>query len=136
MDDKKDENLGGVPVPERRNSAVEQPANLNVEKTISPEGGVEKGNVFHEDENISEGLKREIELMQLDDGLKKQAEEKANKIHSLADEDKLKELLKIAQEKGVVYAIQVCKKMNDPYLLDTLHDLLAREGYYQNFIKK
>ena len=133
MDDKKEEKLNDIPVPERKIPAGDKAVNLNIEKKTSPEGQVEKKDIFEEDKNISEGLKREIELMQIDDNLKQQANEKANKIHALADDDKLKELLKIAKEKGVVYAIQVCKKMNDPYLLDTLHDMLAKEGYYQQF---
>jgi hypothetical protein len=74
--------------------------------------------------------------MQLDDNLKKEAEQKANKIQFLADDDKLKELLKIAGEKGIVFAIQTAKKMNEPFLLDALHDILAKEGYYKKFIKK
>ena len=45
------------------------------------------------------------------------------------------ELLKIAREKGLVYAIQVAKKMNEPYLLDVLHDTLASEGFYKDFKK-
>ena len=80
-------------------------------------------------------MKREIELMELDDNLKKQAEQKANKIQFLADDDKLKKLMELAREKGVVFAIKVSKKMNDPFLLDALHDILAKEGYYKKFVK-
>jgi len=88
------------------------------------------------DEAISRELKREIELMNIDDNLKKAAEQKANKIQFLADDDKLKRLLEIAKEKGVVFAVKVAKSMNDPFILDTLHDTLAQEGYYKDFIKK
>ena len=142
MDDKKDlpeqagEKLSNIPVPERKVPTENQPVDFKAEKEMGPEGKVEKKDTFNEDKNISEGLKREIELMEVDKNLKQQAEQTANKIHSLSDDDKLKELLNIAKDKGVIYAIGVCKKMNDPYLLDTLHDMLAKEGYYQNFIKK
>jgi hypothetical protein len=95
----------------------------------------EKKDFSKEEKILSEELKREIELMNLDDNLKKQAEQKANKISFLADDDKLKKLLGIAKEKGVIFAIQVARKMNDPFILDTLHDALAREGYYKDFIK-
>jgi len=128
-DNKKEEKLKDIPVPER------QSVNFDAEQKTNPESNVEKRDVFQEDKNISEGLKREIELMQIDDSLKIEAGQKANKIQTLADDDKLKELLRIAKEKGVIYAIQVCKKMNDPYLLDTLHDMLAKEGYYTKFSK-
>jgi hypothetical protein len=73
--------------------------------------------------------------MQVDDNLKKEAEQKANKIQFLADDEKLKKLLDIAKEKGVVFAIQTAKGMNDPFLLDALHDILAKEGYYHKFVK-
>lgn len=142
MDDKKDlpeqagEKFNNIPVPERKVPTENQPVDFKAEKEMGPEGKVEKKDTFNEDKNISEGLKREIELMEVDKNLKQQAEQTANKIHSLSDDDKLKELLNIAKDKGVIYAIGVCKKMNDPYLLDTLHDMLAKEGYYQNFIKK
>jgi len=89
-----------------------------------------------EDAIVSAELRREIELMNVDDNLKKLAEQKANKISFLADDDKLKHLLQVAKEKGVLFAIQTAKKMNDPFLLDTLHDALAREGYYKDFTKK
>lgn len=85
---------------------------------------------------ISEELRREIEMMQVDENLKKQAEMTAAKIQVLADDDKLKKLLEIARESGVLAAVKTAKAMNDPFILDTLHDILAKEGYYQNFIKK
>ncbi|MGD0577201.1 MAG: hypothetical protein ABSA74_03950 [Candidatus Staskawiczbacteria bacterium] len=121
-----------IKAPEKKTSATEQAVHFDWEK----EKKVEKKETSSDEKAISEELKREIELMSIDENLKKQAEQKANKIQFLADDDKLKELLKIAREKGVIFAIQVAKKMNEPYLLDVLHDILAKEGYYKNFIKK
>lgn len=89
-----------------------------------------------DDKNVEKELRREIEMMEVDDNLKKEAEQKANKIHFLGDDEKLKHLLETAREKGVVFAIKVAKSMNEPYLLDTFHDLLAKEGFYQQFVKK
>jgi len=89
-----------------------------------------------EDKNIERELFREIEMMQIDENLKKEAEQKANKIHFLGDDEKIKHLLEVAREKGVVFAVKVAKSMNEPYLLDTFHDLLAKEGLYKDFIKK
>lgn len=101
----------------------------------SKEKKIEKREISEDEKIISEELRREIELMQVDENLKKEAEQKANKIKFLADDDKLKQLLITAKEKGVVFAIDVAKKMNDPFLLDALHDILAREGYYKKFVK-
>jgi len=111
--------------------ALEQAAHLGgAEKTV------EQKEILQDEKVIAEELRREIELMDVDDNLKKQAEQKAGKISFLAEDEKLKKLLEIAREKGLVFAIQVAKKMNEPFLLDTLHDALAKEGYYQNFVKK
>ena len=82
----------------------------------------EKREVSPDDKRVSDELRQEIEKMELDDIAKKEAEKKAEKIEHL---------LKIAREKGVVFAIQVVKRMNEPYLLDILHDTLAQEGFYK-----
>ena len=123
---------GEIKTPEKKISAGEQAVHFDWEK----EKKVEKKEISKDEKIISEELKREIELMDVDENLKKEAEQKASKISFLADDDKLKKLLEIAREKGLVFAIQVAKKMNEPYLLDTLHDILAKEGYYKDFIKK
>lgn len=122
--------LGGKEIKEQEISASEQRVEFGRGRAE-----VEKKEISPDEKIISEELRREIELMQVDENLKKEAEQKANKIHFLADEDKLKKLLEIAREKGVIFAIQVAKKMNEPFLLDTLHDILAKEGYYQKFMK-
>jgi hypothetical protein len=126
--DKKEE----LKTPEKITQTPDQEARFDWDK----EKKIEKKEISPDEKIISQELRREIELMEVDDNLKKQAEQKANKIQFLADDDKLKKLLGIAREKGLVFAIQVAKRMNDPFILDTLHDALAQEGYYQNFIKK
>lgn len=80
-------------------------------------------------------LMQEVKLMESDEASRNEATQKANKILSMHEDGKLKELLSIAQQKGVVVAIQVAQKTNDPFLLDLLHDILAKEGYYKEFIK-
>ena len=120
-----------IKVPEKKIPAGEQAVHFGREA----EKSIEKKEISQDEKIVSEELKREIELMEVEDNMKKQAEQKANKIQFLADDDKLKKLLEIAREKGVLFAIKVAKSMNDPFILDTLHDALAREGYYQKFIK-
>lgn len=89
--------------------------------------------VTPEEKLIREQINRELDIMNQDDNLKKEAESKAKKIQYLGDEDKLKNLLQIAKEKGVVYAVKVAKDMNDPYILDTFHDILVKEGLWKNY---
>jgi hypothetical protein len=90
---------------------------------------------FREDEIIHKKIRREIETMDLDENLKLQASAKANDMRSLDSKEKIKTLLQIAQKKGVIFAVKVAKNMNDPYILDTFHDALAKEGYYKKFLK-
>lgn len=84
---------------------------------------------------VSDQLRKEIEIMGLDENLKVEADKKAQKIQYLGEKEKIEHLLQIVREKGVVFAIQVAKKMNDPYLLDIFHDILAKQGYYKEISK-
>lgn len=89
--------------------------------------------ISKEDELIKEEIRRELELMDQDPNLKKETEDKTKKIQYLNEEEKIKTLLTLAQNKGVAYAIKVAKNMNDPYVLDTFHDALVKGGYYKKF---
>ncbi len=80
-------------------------------------------------------VREEIENRDLDDSLKLQASSSAKNVQSLDDKKKIAHLLEIAKSKGVIFAVAVAKKMNDPYILDSFHDLLAKEGYYKEFLK-
>jgi len=95
----------------------------------------EKRDFSKEERIVSEQLRKEIEMIEVDEITKKEAEKKAKKIEFLGEEDKIKHLLEMAKTKGVIFAIQVARKMNEPYLLDVLHDTLAQEGYYKDFTK-
>lgn len=88
-----------------------------------------------EEKFAEEEIMKEIEMMNTDESLRTQAEAKAQKIQFLDEDDKINNLLKLAKQKGIAFAIATAQKMNDPYILDILHDVLAREGLYKNFIK-
>ena len=112
-------------------SAGEQEVHFDWEAGKTPE----RKEVSRDDKLVSDELRREIDLMELDDKTKEEAKNKANKIEFLGEKEKIEHLLTIAREKGVVFAIQEAKKMNEPYLLDVLHDTLAREGLYKKIIQ-
>jgi len=86
-------------------------------------------------DSTDEKIRKEIENMDLDEALKMQAQDDANNIQPLGAKEKIEKLLQAAKTKGVVYAIHMAKKMDDPYILDTFHDALAKEGYYKKFLK-
>lgn len=83
-----------------------------------------------------EALQREIDVMELSDELREEATKKAKKIQTLGQEEKIERLLKIAKDKGIVFAVKMAKQMNDPLVLDTLHDILVKEwATYRQFLK-
>jgi hypothetical protein len=88
------------------------------------------------EERISAELRREIDIMEANPALKKDAEIEKGKIGFLDQEKKLEYLLKLAKDKGLVFAIQIARKMGDPFILDLLHDTLAKEGYFKDFLPK
>jgi hypothetical protein len=120
-----------IKYPERKISVDEQ--KIEFRKETDPD--LEKRENLAEEKIVSEELRREIEMMELDEKLKDEAEKKAQKISFLGEKEKIEQLLKITHEKGVASAVQIARRMNDPYLLDIFHDVLAREGYYKNFTK-
>ena len=78
-------------------------------------------------------IREHLESVVLDDDSKMQAQTHANDLQSLETTGKLEKLLQVAKQKGVIFAVAVAKKMNDPYILDILHDTLANQGHYRNF---
>jgi len=115
--------------PEKVISASEQRVEFNKEK----EPVVEKKEISKDEKIVADELRREIEMMEVAGDLKEEAKKKAQEIEFLGEKEKIEHLLKIAHEKGIIFAIKSAKEMKDAYILDTLHDILAREGYYKNF---
>ncbi|MCX6721247.1 MAG: hypothetical protein NT026_01440 [Candidatus Staskawiczbacteria bacterium] len=126
------ENIG---VPEKRKPAPEEGKRFDWEKE-KREGRTEKKEISPDDKIVSEELKRELDLMDADESAKADVEKSKEKIEYLGEKEKIEHLLQMAREKGLVFAISVARKMNEPYLLDVLHDILAKEGFYNDFIKK
>ena len=130
MADNKDKQ-DNIKIPEKKIPSGEDMEHFDWQK----EKKIEKKEILPEEKIILDELRREIEMMELDPSTKKEAEIERQKIDYLGEKEKIEHLLKMAREKGVIFAIQVARKMNEPYLLDILHDILAREGFYQKFIK-
>jgi len=110
-------------------SASEQRIEFGKEK----EPVVEKKEISKDEKIVADELRREIEMMEVEGNLKEEAKKKAQEIEFLGEKEKIEHLLKIAREKGIIFAIKSAKEMKDAYILDTLHDILAKEGYYKNF---
>lgn len=106
-----------------------------IEKTIEKKEEIEKDLFSKKEREIKEELKEEIEKIKLTSNLADDAKQKAVQIQSLGKKGKLQRLLNLAEEKGIAFAVMVAQNMNDPYILDTFHDLLVKEGFYKKFKK-
>lgn len=122
---------------EPREPTPEKPAEKPEEELVlERKEEKERGELLAERERvIREELKREIEMMELTPELREEAKKKAKEIESLGEEGKLQRLLDLAQEKGVAFAVGVAKDMKDAATLDTLHDILAKDGFYKRFMR-
>ncbi len=66
--------------------------------------------------------------------LKDEVEKETKQLKPLLNpEEKIKHLLNLAQEKGVVFAIKVAQKLGDDYCLDVFRDILAKNSLYKQF---
>ncbi len=72
-----------------------------------------------------------IGIKEKDEEVKEKEEEK-----KLVVKEKVKELLKVAEEKGLECSIKEAQKENDPFLLDVYHDVLAKDATFRKFLKK
>lgn len=107
--------------------AVPEIAPERVEPAESQELPAEK------EANEQKELRQKIETAGLDDGLKQQATQTAQTLTGATQEEKIKKLMLIVEQKGIIYAVNVAKKMDDPYVLDMFHDALAEQGLYKKF---
>lgn len=82
-------------------------------------------------EEISQAGKRPLPNQTTDE-----AAQTASDLLSLDDRAQLSELVKLAFTKDVLFALNVARKLQNPLVLDTFHDLLASDGLYYRFIKE
>lgn len=88
-----------------------------------------------EEARIREMLEREVEKMEEVPKLREEAQKQGEQIKSLGTQGKIRQLLDLVETKGLIFTIGVAKEMKDPYILDILHDILAKEGFYKKFEK-
>ncbi len=122
---------------EKKEIGIEKPEKL-VEKVFEEviEKKTEKKEVLTEREKIiKEKLKREIELMKFSPKAQQKINFKAQKIKTLDAKGKITKLLDLAQVYGISFAVKVAQKLDDPYILDVFHDILAKDGFFKKFKK-
>lgn len=113
-------------------SSAEAPLSAGEEK----EGILEKREFAEEEIKKREELEKEIEKIKLSPQIKAQAQKQADEIKKQSAKGKIQHLLDLAQAQGISYAVEVARKIDDPYLLDLFHDTLAKEGLFKKFMEK
>ena len=99
----------------------------------TPETQEKKESTENSDAKEHKELKESMEVIDMDDTTAAISGHVAGSMKKDTQEEKIRKLLLVAKEKGVVWAVNVAKKMDDPYMLDLLHDALAKEGFYKKF---
>jgi hypothetical protein len=110
------------------------------EKIISkwfPEKAVEREiserKLTTEEEEEKARLKKELEKFSpLGEKEESNASDEAEALKEKEIKDKIRHLLLLAQDKGILYALKIAEKTNDPLLIDLFHDILIKEGIYKN----
>lgn len=90
------------------------------------------GTEVAEIESIKKLLEDEVDKMDADPELKKQAQAEAIQIATLGVDDLLFRFEQIAGTKGLVAAFSAAKKTNSAFVLDRFHDFM-KNGRYKNF---
>ena len=119
---------------EIREEYKEEPA--FAEATAGKEEILEKMELTEEEKQTRRELEEEIEKIKLSPQTKVQARKQAEEMKKQSAKGKIQHLLDLAQAQGVAYAVEVVRKMDDPYLLDLFHDILAKQGLFKKFIEK
>jgi len=78
---------------------------------------------------LVEAVSEYIEKAQPSPAVQKVAVQKAQQIKAQPREKQIKLLTDLAFEKGISHAVEVVKRLDDPYLLDEFHDALVDELY-------
>jgi len=80
-----------------------------------------------------QGEQPDSSAQQVSDDDNTEAEKQADKLRDVQHEGrKIEQLLSLAQDKGVDFAVNVAKKTNDPTLLDLLHDKIVEKGLHKD----
>jgi hypothetical protein len=113
--------------------AYEQARKIIEAREQAQEKGFEaKKEVLSEPEKeAKQRLIQETTRAELPQEIQKQAETKAVQTAALEPKQQLEQLVGLAFEKGPAFAVETARRLNDPFILDALHDTLAKNQLYQ-----
>lgn len=97
---------------------------------------IERKELTEAEKEEKEKLKQEIEKAKLPEEKQAEALKEAERLKVQSVQGIIRHLLDLAQNKGLSFAIETARKMEDPYLLDLFHDTLVKQGLYKQFLSK
>ncbi|MGC9031165.1 MAG: hypothetical protein ACP5H7_00065 [Minisyncoccia bacterium] len=118
---------------EHKNQEEFEREKTDLEKIKEKIAEIKEKKLLEEEKMIKENIEKQISQFKPSPKIEKISQQKWEKIKDLDIEKKIFELLKIAENKGISFAVNIAQKSKDPYLLDLFHDILAKNEYYKNF---
>lgn len=103
-------------------------AQISPEKLEGIEGREEKE---EQGENARKHLEREAERISLTSSDTQDLRKQSAAVNMASDQGKIQRLLKLVEDKGAFFAIKVAQETGDSYVLDLLHDVLAKDNLYK-----
>ena len=97
---------------------------------------LEKRERPRQEKESREELEQELQKIKLSSEAQVQAQKQAEEIKKETVQGKIQHLMDLAKAQGLAYAVEVARKMDDPYLLDLFHDDLAKDGLFKKFLEK
>lgn len=89
-----------------------------------------------EERETREEIAAELEKVKLSPQAKAQTQKQADDMQKESEQGKVQRLLEITEEQGLVYAVEVAKKMNNHLLLDKFHDALVENKLFRKYLEK
>ena len=86
-------------------------------------------------EDRVEELKQRAAQVTLTPEEEQEAERHKAEVGALEKDAQVQRLLQIAEAKGVIFAVKVAAGLDDAYTIDRLHDVLAQDERYKDFLK-
>lgn len=120
----------GMPAPEQGGVRKE-----GLEARVEREAGQEEERALPRRSDRAEALKQRVAQVKLTPQEEEEARTHKQEIAALERDAQVQRLLQIAEEKSVVYAVKVAVDLDDAYTLDRLHDVLAMNEKYKEFLK-
>ena len=101
--------------------------------------GVESNREAQENKDRAEARQeiiREIEKTGLGPEETGQAAKQADDIKDETEQEQIQRLLELAEARGLVFAVETARKMNNHLLLDKFHDALVEDRIFRKYLNK